>query len=195
MGNPFLIGRRVQLRPIEESDAEACAAWLNHPELRDWIAGRFPMSVKDEKEWIADLSEKGPRRTIGLAIERRSDKKLLGTTGLDQIDWIHRRAMTGTFIGPVAMRGKGYGTEAKGLMLDYAFGELGLNSLWAMTIESNAASRRALEKQGYVQGGLMRRAFLVKGRWEDSLYYDILREDWEALRSRKKPARARRKRE
>ena len=83
---------------------------------------------------------------------------------------VDRRAMTGTFIGPVSMRGKGYGTEAKELVLDYAFGELGMNSLWAITLESNEASRRALEKQGYVRGGVMRRAYLVKGQWEDALY-------------------------
>ena len=189
MTNPFLIGERVLLRPIQDSDAEAFVGWINHPEIRSFLLFRFPMSLRDEREWIEGLSEKGLRRNVVLAIERKNDQKHIGTVGLHGIDWIHRRAMTVSFVCPASLRGKGYGTEAKNLLLDYAFGELGMHSLFAVAFEGNEGSIRALEKQGYKRGGVFRKSHLVKGEWVDAIYYDILLEDWRALRSRRSPAR------
>jgi len=187
MSFPFLIGPRIQLRPIEETDAETYAEWINDPDMRNYLSIRFPMSLQGEKDWIAGLSEKGLPRNVVFAIERRKDNKHIGSVGMHQIDWVGRRATTGSFICPATMRGKGYATEAKNLLLDYAFGELGLHSLWAIAMEGNAASCRALEKQGYKKSGLFRKAFLVKGIWVSAVYYDILREEWEGLRRSKPP--------
>ena len=189
MSFPFLIGRRIVLRPIEETDAETYAKWMNDPEMRNYLSIRFPLSLQGEKEWIAGLSEKGLPRNIVFAIERRKDNKHIGSVGMHQIDWVRRRATTGSFICPSTMRRKGYATEAKNLLLDYAFGELGLHSLWAIAMEDNVASFRALEKQGYKKNGRFRKAFLVKGRWVSAVYYDILQAEWEQLRRSKNPKR------
>lgn len=183
MVGPFLIGARVQLRPFEEEDAPTLANWINDPEIRRFLMVRFARSVKDEKEWIASLSPKENPRNLGFAIELRQDRRLIGSIGMHMIDWIHRRAMTGFFLYPESMRGKGYGTEAMNLLLDYGFGELGMQSLWAMVFEGNEASCRSLLKQGYTRSGLFRKAYLVTGQWTDTVYFDILREEWEALRS------------
>lgn len=184
MPNPFLIGPNVQLRPLEEADAELFLPWLNDPEMRRVLpAQRYPKSLKAEREWIATMiAQQDPPRHLVWAIERRSDGQVIGSVGVHAIDWARRRAMTGIFLFPEAMRGKGYGTEAKKLVIDYAFGELDLHTLWATVIEGNAASERALEKQGYRRGGVLRKSTIVKGVRRDEIYYDVTREDWEALR-------------
>jgi RimJ/RimL family protein N-acetyltransferase len=186
MSGPFLIGPRVQLRPFEDEDAPLLADWINDQELRSYMTLRFPKSVKNEREWIASLSSKEPRTDIALGIELKRGKRLIGTVGIHQIDWVHRRGGTGIFLYPASMRGKGYGPEAKNLMIDYAFGEIGLHSLWAIAFEDNEASMRALKSQGYRRNGVMRKSMLVKGRWVDAIYFDILREEWEKLPRRKK---------
>jgi [ribosomal protein S5]-alanine N-acetyltransferase len=182
MPRAFLIGRRVHLRPMEEEDALTFTEWMNDPELRSFLTIRFPLSLKAEKEWINGMTVKGTPRDIPLAIERRSDGRLIGSVGLHQIDWVTRRASTGIIICPASMRGKGYGTEAKNLLIDYAFGELGLHSLWALAVEGNAPSVHALEKQGYERNGLYREAVLVKGVRRNLIYFDLLREEWERMR-------------
>lgn len=191
MSGPFLIGRHVQLRPFEEEDASTLADWINDPEIRMNVLARFPKSIKNEKEWLASMSSgSGLPRDVVLGIERVKDRRLIGSIGLHQIDWVNRRAMTGMFLYSVAMRGKGYGTEAKNLLLDYAFGELGLYSVYALTNVGNEASIAALRKQGYTQSGVHRRAALLRGRRVDSLYFDLLLEEWEAMRGlRPAPAR------
>jgi RimJ/RimL family protein N-acetyltransferase len=55
-------------------------------------------------------------------------------------------------------------------------------SLWALALEGNAASIRALLKQGYKRSGVHRKSTLVQGVWVDAIYFDILREEWEELR-------------
>jgi len=182
MAGPFLIGSRVQLRAFEETDASILSEWINDPELRRAIIARFPVSIKDEKEWIAAMSGKRPPADMAFGIELKRGRRLIGSVGLHQISWVQRRAMTGIFLYPASMRGAGYGTEAKDLLLDYAFGELGMRSLWADAIAGNTASIRALEKQGYRRNGIKRKAVLVRGVWTDLLYFDILREEWESLR-------------
>jgi RimJ/RimL family protein N-acetyltransferase len=183
MSAPFLIGRRVQLRPIEESDAETFVRWMNDPEMRNYLLVRFPLTLQSEKEWIANMTPKAPTpRNIVLAIERRRDSLHIGSVGLHQIDWLHRRATTGSIIYPASLRNKGYATEAKELLLDYAFGELGMVSIWSIAHANNPASQRALEKQGYRKNGVWRKATLVKGEWLDAVYYDILREEWQERR-------------
>ncbi len=185
MSGPFLIGPRVQLRPFEDEDAPLLAEWINNPELRDFIALRFAKSVRNEREWIAALTAKEPPSDIAFGIELKRGRRLIGIVGLHQISWVHRRGVTGIFLCPPSMRGKGYGTEAKNLMIDYAFGEIALQSLWAMALEANHASIHALEKQGYRRNGVMRKSMLVKGKWVDTIYFDILREEWEKLPRRK----------
>jgi RimJ/RimL family protein N-acetyltransferase len=179
---PFLIGKRVQLRPLTDEDAPNLADWINDPEIRRLVLSRFAKSIKDEKEWLASMSSTGTPQNIALGVEVKRGKRLIGTVGLHTIDWVQRRAMTGILIHPLAFRGKGYGTEAKNLMLDYAFGELGMLSLWALALEGNAASIRALLKQGYKRSGVHRKSTLVQGVWVDAIYFDILREEWEELR-------------
>jgi RimJ/RimL family protein N-acetyltransferase len=196
MARAFLIGPRVRLRAMEESDAEQLAEWINHPDMREFLLVRFPMSLRDEKEWIAGHSVlKGTPHDLAFAIELVKEGRLIGATGLHLIDWVQRRAMTGMFLFPEEVRGKGYGTEAKNLLLDYAFGELGLHSIFSFTFGENRRSQQALERQGYRRGGVHRKAYLVKGEWVDGIYFDILREEWEELRkarrarpSRKPPA-------
>jgi RimJ/RimL family protein N-acetyltransferase len=186
MSGPFMIGRRIQLRPFEMEDAPTLAAWINDPEIRHLVLARFPQSDQSEREWIASMSGKNNPRDLAFGVERKSDRRLIGSIGLHAIDWVQRRAMTGMFIYSRALRGKGLGTEAKNLLLDYAFGELGMLSLWAITHDGNEASSRALLKQGYKQGGRFRKAALVNGERIDSIYFDILREEWAALRASSK---------
>ena len=193
MAGPFLIGERVQLRPFEEEDAPILADWINDPDVRRYVLARFPKTIKDERDWLASMAAGGqPPRNVVFGVELRRDRRLIGSIGLHMIDWVQRRAMTGIFLYPAGMRGLGYGSEAKNLMLGYAFGELALRSLWAIAFENNVASMNALSKQGYQRSGVFRKATMIDGVWVDSVYFDILREEWDQLRKAPRPVPRRR---
>jgi RimJ/RimL family protein N-acetyltransferase len=189
MSAPFLIGPRVQLRPPEPEDAPLFTTWINDPEIRQYLTLRFPKSLRAEKDWIESTLIRGTPQEIVFTIELRRGKRPIGTVGMHGIDWVHRRAITGIFLMPVSQRGHGYGTEAKNLLIEYAFRELGLHSLSAFAFADNQASIRALKSQGYQQTGVYREAFLVRGKWTDAVCFDLLRAEWEKL-SKSNPKRA-----
>jgi len=74
--------------------------------------------------------------------------------------------------------GKGYGTEALQLMVDYLFLAKEVHRVQANTDPENKASQRILEKVGFKREGVSRRSNFVRGQWRDECHYSILREEW-----------------
>jgi RimJ/RimL family protein N-acetyltransferase len=75
-------------------------------------------------------------------------------------------------------RGKGYGTEAVQLMVDYLFLSQSIVRLQATTNVGNKASQKVLEKAGFRIEGTTRKLHFVRGVWTDHYLHSILREEW-----------------
>jgi len=75
-------------------------------------------------------------------------------------------------------QGKGYGTEALQLMIDYLFLAKEIHRIQADTDPENKASQRILEKVGFKKEGVTRKSSFVRGQWRDTVNYSILREEW-----------------
>jgi ribosomal-protein-alanine N-acetyltransferase len=74
--------------------------------------------------------------------------------------------------------GKGYGTEALQLMLDYLFLSKEIHRVQANTDPENKVSQHLLEKVGFKREGVSRKSSFVRGQWRDECHYNILREEW-----------------
>ena len=86
-------------------------------------------------------------------------------------------------------RGKGYGTEAVQLMIDYLFLSKELARIQAMADVKNKASQKVLEKAGFKREGTMRKAVFNRGELRDYYLYSILREEWKEPKILKKNAK------
>ena len=75
-------------------------------------------------------------------------------------------------------RGKGYGTEAVQIMVDYLFLSKHIVRIQAVTNVGNKASQRVLEKVGFKKEGTLRKIGYVRGERTDAYIYSILREEW-----------------
>ena len=75
-------------------------------------------------------------------------------------------------------RGKGYGTEALNIMVDYLFLSKDMTRIQAHTELRNIASQKVLQEAGFKKEETIRRLFFNRGEWRDALLYSILREDW-----------------
>jgi RimJ/RimL family protein N-acetyltransferase len=75
-------------------------------------------------------------------------------------------------------RGKGYGTEAVTIFVDYLFLSRDLIRIQATTDLRNMASQRTLEKVGFKREGIVRKSMFIHGEWRDLLLHSILREEW-----------------
>jgi len=79
-------------------------------------------------------------------------------------------------------RGKGYGTEAVRIIVNYLFLTKDIVRIQAVTNVGNKPSQRVLEKAAFKKEGTLRKVGYVRGEWTDAYVYSILREEWKELR-------------
>lgn len=79
-------------------------------------------------------------------------------------------------------RGKGYGTEAVTILVDYLFLSRDIVRVQAATDIRNIASQRVLEKVGFKKEGVVRKSMFIRVEWRDLLLYSVLREEWKEPR-------------
>lgn len=78
--------------------------------------------------------------------------------------------------------GQGMMTEAVGITLPFVFDSLDLHRLHAAFLPGNAASRRVLEKNGFIEEGFAAGYLQIDGRWEDHVLFGLTRERYEMRR-------------
>ena len=103
-------GNKVRLRAVEDADLPLLHAWANDEELWSNLGGwRFPSNFNSIKTWHAGLG--GDPLNHRLVIEAKDDGAVIGTANLVDIDWKNKHAFHGMMLGPVDLRGKGYGFD------------------------------------------------------------------------------------
>ncbi|MGH2535031.1 MAG: GNAT family N-acetyltransferase [Thermomicrobiales bacterium] len=190
MRNPMLVGERVYLRPLDPSDAEEMARGAATEPETFFDRGRFPASAIAYEHMIRDVNAKPhPPTEIFFAVCLKEDDRLIGGVNVDHIDWIDRTGETGSGFLP-EFRGQGYGTEAKFLLLEYCFDHLHFHALRSHVFEPNIRSAAALRKQGYRPAGRLKWEGVKNGIYQDTLVFDVLRDeylearaDWQQSRS------------
>lgn len=176
MKNPFLIGPTIYLRPLEREDAPTITPWLNHPDITRYLRRYRPINVRQEEEWIDKLNQTEHDLGVGIVIQQTD--ALIGCTGLMQIDFSNRHAGFGIVIGVEEEWGKGYGTEATRLMVQYAFETHNLNRVWLHVYDYNQRAIRAYEKVGFRKEGVLRQEMFRDGHYWDTVVMGILRDEW-----------------
>ncbi len=173
----ILTTKKVRLRPLQESDLAHFQRWLADDELRRWLGSvNEQPSVAEEFDWY--VSRRQDPDSILWSIEA-TDGTLLGNVEL-RLRPLNSRAEVGIGIFDREQWGKGYGTEAMRLVLEYAFRELKLNRVELTTDDENVRAIRSYEKCGFVREGLLREHRLIDGRPVDSVAMAVIRSDWEA---------------
>jgi RimJ/RimL family protein N-acetyltransferase len=182
MRNPLVVSNRLYLRPLEASDAEVIARLAaNEPETF-MDRGRVPISPIAFQHHTEELYKEQPPENVTLAVCLKHDDTYIGSMDLFDIDWVNRCAETGAWLDNPEYRNKGYGTEAKMLLLEYAFDHLQLHVLNSYVWEPNWRSANALAKQGYQPAGRLKWEDIKNGVHRDALLFDVLRDEWVAAR-------------
>lgn len=172
-------GDLVALGPIRRDLIPTYQRWMN-----DWGTVRtlalrpMPMTEERESAWYEETATGDD--VIIFTIYERATWRPVGNTDLRNIDWRHRTAEFGIAIGEADARGKGYGTEATRLMLDYAFTALGLNNVMLHVYGYNLAGQRAYQKAGFREFGRQREARWFGGRRWDVIFMDCIASEFES---------------
>jgi len=174
----FLKGKKVVLRPIcKETDLDSIYRWINDPEVNKYVEGYLPMTKEAEAEWIDRMSK---NEDIILAMETLEGRHI-GSMGMHNIKWKDRTATTGAMIGEKDCWGKGYGTDAKMIFLNYAFNTLNLRKISSSVFSFNKRSIAYSLKCGYEVEGVLKRQKFVNGRYYDEVLLGVFKEGWRSL--------------
>ena len=136
-------------------------------------------SEKKIKEFNEKHAEKNPS-SFRFSIHTLDGDKLIGGIGLWIQSWIDGEAGVGISIGERDHWGRGYGTDAMRLIVQYGFLELNLRRVSLGLNAYNERALRSYEKVGFKLEGRTRKDGLRDGVRFDSLWMGILREEWEA---------------
>lgn len=176
-----MIGERVYLRMFTPEDGET----LRDASLTDTESAhdpRFPRSAMVMNSRFRKTSESELPSNLTFAVVLRENDELIGRNELDFLDMVHRSAETGSELFRPEHRGKGYGTEAKHLLLGYAFEVLKLHMVWSIVWEENPRSRAALLKQGYRPAGCTPWRGTHHGIPSGDWVFDLLASEWQEAR-------------
>lgn len=109
------------------------------------------------------------RRFILFLLIEKASNIIIGRCGLHNWNKEHNRAEIGYNITEENFKRKGLMTEAVSAVIDFGFNDLKLHRIEAVAGSGNIPSLKILEKQRFVQEGLLRQHFCVSGKYEDSL--------------------------
>jgi diamine N-acetyltransferase len=173
-----IMGEKVALGPHRRDLLPLYQRWVNDFEVTRTLAvGWRPITSESEETWYARVSQSD--REIGFTIYERASLRPIGNTGLHDVDHLHRTATFGILIGEKDCWGKGYGTEATVLTLDYAFTGLGLHNVMLTVYADNERGLRAYTRAGFRVIGRRREALRRGGQACDVVYMDCLATEFE----------------
>lgn len=179
---------RVTLRRLTEDDLGALLEVFGDPRVARFIGIPRMEDEEGARELLRDIEGHARRRTLlQWGIARTADDRVLGTCTLAHLDRSNRRAEIGFVLG-FAHWGQGLAGEAVALLLDHAFGTLGLHRIEADVDPRNEPSLRLLEKLGFRREGYLRERHYheihegrLEGEWQDSVVLGLLAGEWASM--------------
>jgi RimJ/RimL family protein N-acetyltransferase len=116
--------------------------------------------------------------------------KLAGEVRLDNLNEADRRARLAIGLFNERHLGRGIGRKAINLVLQQAFGPLGLHRVDLRVLSFNIRAIRCYEACGFRLEGIERESALVGGEWHDDWIMAILEQDFDARTAARQAGRS-----
>nr|WP_317413331.1 GNAT family protein [uncultured Solibaculum sp.] len=176
---PYLTGQRVVLREYRQEDIEPIQGWVNDPDITRFLDGAvflYPRSIQQTRSFVEENARAGGPNFV---IAHRHSDEYIGQLELSGVDYRHGVASLGIVVGGKGCRGKGYGSEAIGLALEFAFRQMNLNRVELWVREDNDIALKCYRSCGFVEEGRRRSCYAVDGVRKDLVLMGILQDEWE----------------
>ena len=173
-----LESERLILRRFAGSDLEPFLAYRNGPLVARYQAWES-CTEREATAMIEELKQLQPGTPgewFQFAVELKETGALIGDCAL-KVEQNGRQGEIG-FTLSREHRGKGYASEAVSCLLCYAFADLGLHRVVAITDQENRPSIALLERLGMRREGHFVRNAWFKGRWASEYLYAVLKDEW-----------------
>jgi len=175
--------KNLIIRDLEDKDETSILRILNNLNVsKNLQIIPHPYTEKDAKSWIFYSKEKSKdkkRKSYSFVIELKENKELIGSVGIEKIDFFAEKAIIGYWLDEKYWN-KGIMTEALSKIIDFAFHELKLNRLDLSTFVENLASNKLAKKMGFTLEGIRKQYHKDKatGTLHDVNIYGLLKKDY-----------------
>ena len=171
-----LEGRIVRLEPLAEEHFAALAEAAADPEIWRWMS-----ADGSRPELFRSWFDEALADRIAYATVDSATGTPVGSSSFLALVPEHRRVEIGqTWLARSHWR-TGANVEAKLLMLEHAFGTMGMRRVEFKTDALNERSRRAALRMGFKFEGIQQAHYIVKGRNRDTAWYSVIDREWPAL--------------
>jgi len=177
-----LAGTRVALRRFHPGDVATFVAYRSSEQVARFQSWDSPYPREAGERFIQEIAKDHPDtpgQWFQFAVGPRATGQLIGDCAAMPQAADPRQCEIGFTIAP-DYQGRGYATEAVGLLLNYLFTERGKHRIAAYCDPRNAASVALLERLGMRREGHLRESTWAKGEWTDDLVYGLLRDEWQS---------------
>ncbi len=172
-----LHGSKIVLRPFRPEDTEALYQGVQDPESKRLTGTHAKFTYEQIEKYVLSRGEQDDRETFVIA--HPETDAIVGEIVLMDIDDINRNTVLRIALFHEAEFGKGYGTEALRLVLDYAFKTLKLHRVGLDVFDFNPRAIHVYEKLGFKREGVERDSLFYEGTFHDSIIMGILEDEWQ----------------
>ena len=169
-------GERIEFTQMRIENTHAIHVMASDPEVSQFIGWPLTKTVDETLDYVKEMLRREEAGTFKYA--NIVDKKfgtVIGNVMLFGHDGGARHAEIGYVIDK-SLWGKGIGTEVIGLVMEHAFGPMGLRKLHARVVSENAGSERVLEKNGFFIEGRQKDYFCINNKLMDCIWYGYIKE-------------------
>lgn len=157
------------IRPFRPDDAESFATFGNNLNVARFMTDSFPhpYTVEKARAFIEYANSKTPVLICAIDVEG----KAIGGIGIHPQNDIHSmNAELGYWLGE-PFWGKGIATSAVKQMVQKAFAQLQIQTIYARPYGNNIASQRVLEKAGFTREAVLKNFIYKNGEFLDEIFY------------------------
>lgn len=174
-----LKGENIYLRALEPNDLEFVYALENDETIWEVSNTQTPYSRFLIRQYLENAHQDiYEAKQLRLAICKEEDFPAIGLIDLFEFDPKNNRAGIGILIGDIENRGQGIGSEALGLLIQYAFHQLNLNQLFANIDVENESSISLFTKFGFEKIGVKKQWNLVNGKYKDEALFQLINQQF-----------------
>ena len=181
---PTLAGRHVRLEPLRADHAAALVRAASDGELWRLRVTQVP-SAATVDAYLAQAFDDQAAGTALPFVVKDATGEVVGSTRCCAIDRTVPRLEIGYTWYAARVQRTALNTEAKRLLLAFAFDTLGCEAVELRTHVQNHRSRAAIERLGaHLDGVLRSHKRMHDGHLRDTAVYSLLRAEWPAVRDR-----------
>ncbi len=157
------MGVSITLIPLNESHFPLLEKWNFDEKVTRFFSERPMYDIDQQTKWFnKQLADPSKKKYI---IKDNTTATLLGLVSLMKIDLINKNAEIGITIGEEDFQKKGFAKKAMEKLLDIAFNDMALKTIYLSAFENNTAALNLFDQLGFKKEGILKNRVFKKGNF------------------------------